>query len=262
MKFYESGNKDNPVILLIPGTCCHYSLFDKVKPLLEERFYVVVVSFDGFDENENTTYISMDDETIKIENYIKDNFNNHIKCIYGCSLGGSFAAYLVQRGNINVDHIIIGSSDFDDDNKLMATIKGKIITPIMYKMINTGKLPNFMNKKMEKIKVEDPKKYEETNEFLKSFMSPALQGKVSKASIYNQFVSDLTTHLKEGIHKEGTIIHVFYATKMGPQYEDRYKKYLKNPDIRRQDMSHESFFFTCPREWTNEVFDCVFGIKK
>lgn len=262
MKFYESGDKNNPVILLIPGTCCHYTLFDKVLPLLHEKFYTVVVSFDGFDENEDTTYISMEDETIKIEEYIKNKFNNHISCIYGCSLGGSFATYLVQRGNINEDHIIIGSSDFDDDSKFMATIKGKIISPIMYKMINTGKLPSFMNKKLEKMKIEEPDRYGQTQEFIKSFMCPALRGKVSKESIYNQFVSDLTTHLDNGIHKDGTTIHVFYALGMGTKYKDRYLKYLKDPDIREQNMNHETFFFCHPKEWTKEVIDCVFGIKK
>lgn len=65
MKFYESGDINKPVILLIPGTCCHYSLFDKVIPLLQEKFYTVVVSFDGFDENEKSEYKSMEDETIK-----------------------------------------------------------------------------------------------------------------------------------------------------------------------------------------------------
>lgn len=262
MKFYESGDKNYPVILLIPGTCCHYSLFDNVIPLLHEKFYTVVVSFDGFDESEDTTYKSMDDETIKIEKYIKENFNNHISCIYGCSLGGSFAAYLIERGNINVDHIIIGSSDFDDDNKLIATIKGKIIVPFMYKMINTGKLPNFMNKKLIKMKIEEPERYNQMNELIKSFMVPALRGRIKKESIYNQFVSDLTTHLVAGIHKDGTTIHVFYALGMGPKYRDRYLKYLKDPDIREQNMNHETFFFCHPNEWSIEVFDCVFGIKK
>lgn len=257
MEFYATGNKNNPAIFLIPGTCCHYSLFDQVIPLLSKKLYCVVVSFDGFDENENTTYVSMEDETVKIEKYVKDNFNNHIRAIYGCSLGGSFATYLVQRGNINVDHIIIGSSDFDDANKLVATIEGKIITPIMYKMINEGKLPKFMQKKMDKMKIEDPKRYEQQSAFLNTFLNPALKGKVSKESIYNQFVSDLTTHLKDNIQKEGTTIHVFYALQMGSKYRERYLKHLHNPDIREQDMTHESFFFTCPKEWSEEVFDCV-----
>jgi len=126
MKFYESGDQEKPVILLIPGTCCHYSLFDKVLSLLQDKFYTVVVSFDGFDENENTEYESMEKETIQIEDYIKERFKNHITCIYGCSLGGSFASYLVQRGNILVDHIILGSSDMDQSGTWIAKIKGRL----------------------------------------------------------------------------------------------------------------------------------------
>lgn len=258
MKLYESGDIKNPVILLIPGTCCHYSLFNKVLPLLKEKFYTVVVSFDGFDENENSEYISMDDETLKIENYIKEKFDNHISCIYGCSLGGSFASYLVQRNNIKVDHIILGSSDMDESNKLFASIKGKILAPIMYKMIHTGKLPNFMQKKLIKTKEKEPERYEQMIEFLNSFMVPELQNVVTKKSIYNQYVSDLVTKIDKNIFNENTKIHVFYALGMGKKYRKRYLKHFKNPDIREQNMNHETYFFCHPQEWTKEVFDCVF----
>lgn len=148
--------------------------------MLKEKFYTVVVSFDGFDENENSEYISMDDETLKIGNHIKEKFNNHISCIYGCSLGGSFASYLVQRNNIKVDHVILGSSDMDESNKLFASIKGKILAPIMYKMIHTGKLPNFMKKRLVKTKEKEPERYEQMVEFLNTFMVPELQNVVTK----------------------------------------------------------------------------------
>lgn len=72
INFYEAGNSSDPLILLIPGTCCHYSLFNKVLPLLQEKFYTVVASFDGFDESEKSEYISRDDETLKIEKYINE----------------------------------------------------------------------------------------------------------------------------------------------------------------------------------------------
>lgn len=51
MKFYPFGPEDAPVLLLLPGTCCHWkSNFQKVIPLLEGTFRVVCVSYDGFDE--------------------------------------------------------------------------------------------------------------------------------------------------------------------------------------------------------------------
>lgn len=67
MKFYTYGKPEKPVILLIPGTCCHHSIFDEVVPLLKERCFVVVASFSGFDETENSVYKNMDTETFAIE---------------------------------------------------------------------------------------------------------------------------------------------------------------------------------------------------
>lgn len=83
---------------------------------------------------------------------IKNNYKNHIHAIYGYSLGGSLVSYLVARNNIKIDHIILGSSDLDHTNKLLASIKGKIMTPILYKMIREQKLPNVMNKKINRLK--------------------------------------------------------------------------------------------------------------
>lgn len=55
MKVYEFGAETAPVILLLPGTCCHWkSSFGQVIPLLQRDFRVLCVSYDGFDEAEST----------------------------------------------------------------------------------------------------------------------------------------------------------------------------------------------------------------
>ena len=96
MKFYEFGDDDAPVILLLPGTCCHWKAnFGTVIPLLERDFRVVCVSYDGFDETEQTIFPDMLTEAAKIEAYIQTNCGGHICATYGCSLGGSFVGLLV-----------------------------------------------------------------------------------------------------------------------------------------------------------------------
>ena len=73
MKVYEFGKKSAPALLLLPGTCCHWKgNFGRVIPLLEEDFRVLCVSYDGFDETENTEFSTMLEETEKIEAYIKE----------------------------------------------------------------------------------------------------------------------------------------------------------------------------------------------
>ena len=49
MKIYTFGAEDAPVLLLLPGTCCHWkSNFGAVIPLLADSFRVLCVGYDGF----------------------------------------------------------------------------------------------------------------------------------------------------------------------------------------------------------------------
>ena len=91
MKVYPFGSEDAPAILLLPGTCCHWKgNFGHVIPLLAANYHVLCVSYDGFDETEQSEFPTMLEETEKIETYIQENCGGHIRAAYGCSLGGSF----------------------------------------------------------------------------------------------------------------------------------------------------------------------------
>ncbi len=112
MKVYSFGAENAPVILLLPGTCCHWKgNFGRVIPLLSDRYRVLCVSYDGFDETEHTEFPTMLEETEKIEAYIQEHSGGHIRAAYGCSLGGSFVGLLAARQNIHMDYGILGSSD-------------------------------------------------------------------------------------------------------------------------------------------------------
>ena len=71
----------------------------------------------------------------------------------------------------------------------------------------------------------------------------------TKESRKNQFRSDLTTPLPERIDNGETVIHVFYAKKMGEKYLERYKRYFKSPVIHEMDLRHEEFLGVHPQEW-------------
>lgn len=255
MKFYECGTKEKPVLLLIPGTVCHHSMFDHVIPYLENDFLIIKVSFDGFDETENTEYPSMREEVIQIENYIRDHFEGRIACAYGCSLGGSFVADIAARERIHMDHAIIGSSDMDTSSAFSAKLKAKIVTPLLWKIVNEG-LPSWMAKINEKKMQKHPESREYREKFTSLFTTDILHGHVTKRSVYNQFYYDLITPKQEQIDVRDTVIHVFYAEKMGKQYEERYRKYFKNPDIRRHPYEHEELLVCHPEEWAQEVKAC------
>lgn len=260
MKFYTFGSRDKPVILLLPGTCCHWKKnFGGVISLLEGSFYVVCVSYDGFDETENTIFTDMLTETEKIEDYILKNFDGHICAAYGCSMGGSFVGLLIQRRNIHIDHGILGSSDLDQSGAAAAKLQALIVSHVIYGMLKKGTLPAWMEKRLNK---KSPEERAYMDKMLKMF---GADGKgmafLRKESIRNQFYSDLITPLEDKIDVPNTTVHIFYALKMGEKYELRYNQHFKNPDIRRHSLQHEELLVGYPEKWYAEICSCC-GIEQ
>ena len=255
MKFYKFGNPEKPVIMLLPGTCCFWRAnFGEVIPLLARDFNVVCVSYDGFDEKDRGIFPDMITETIKIEQYILDNFDGRICCAYGSSLGGSFVGLLVQRGNVHIYHAILGSSDLDQDDGFSAKFKAWLIGKFFFRIFQEGKLPKFMEKRLEKKPAEERKYYDK---MLYMFgMNNTHMAFVKRQSIQNQFYSDLIAPLEDDIFMPDTIVHIFYAVKMGDKYLERYNKHFKTPDIRRHNMQHEELLICYPSRWVNEVKKC------
>lgn len=255
MKFYEFGTGNPRTILLLPGTTCHWrNNFEQVIPLLEKDFHVIVVSYDGFDETEHTIYPDTITETVKIEAYIQEHFNGKIDIAYGCSLGGSYVGLLIARENIHIDHGILGSSDLDQETGASARFKAWLIAKILYGIFQSRKLPGFMRKRLEKKTPEDRAYMEK---MLAMFgVGSQDMAFVKRESIRNQFYSDLITPLEEKIDVPGSRVHIFYALKMGEQYEARYRRHFKNPDIRRHEMQHEELLARDPEQWAAEVRRC------
>ena len=255
MKFYLFGNSQKPVLFLLPGACCHWKRnFGSVVPLLARDFRVVCVSYDGFDETEQTVFQDILTETAKIEDYIQAHFGGHIRAAYGCSMGGAFVGLLLQRGNIQIDHAILGSSDLAQSGGLSARLRAKLVSHVLYRIFQKGKLPGWMQKRLEK-KPQEERAY--MDRMLEMFGVGAENMKfVRKESIFNQFYSDLVTPLEDGISVSGTTVHIFYAVKMGTQYDARYLQHFKSSDIRRHDMQHEELLICYPEKWADEVRSC------
>lgn len=255
MKFYTFGEAGRPVLLLLPGTCCHWKRnFGHVIPLLKEDFQVVCASYDGFDETEKTIFPDMLTETERMENYILANFGGHIHAAYGCSLGGSFVGLLIQRGRITIRHGLLGSSDLDQGEGVSARLQARLISGVLFSIFQKGQLPGWMERRLEK-KPPDQRIY--LDAMLRLFGVGGTDMKfVQRESIRNQFYSDLVTPLEEGISAPDTTVHCFYAVKMGAVYEERYRQHFKAPDIRRHDAQHEELLACRPAEWAAEVRRC------
>ena len=237
MKIYTFGAEDAPVLLLLPGTCCHWkSNFGAVIPLLADSFRVLCVSYDGFDETEQTEFPTMLEETEKIEAYLKTHCGGHIRAAYGCSLGGSFVGLLAARQNIHMDYGILGSSDLDQASPLTASLQTDFL------------LPKFLQKRLDKCA-------KESGDYVKAFLKMFGDARpyVTMQSCKNQFYSDLITPLPDKIHVPGTEIHIFYALRMGAKYRARYQQHFAHPVLHEQNLQHEELLACHPEQWAHLV---------
>ena len=250
MKIYSFGDENAPIIMLLPGTCCHWkSNFAKVIPSLADTYHVLCVSYDGFDETEDTEFTTMIGETEKIEHYIMEHFKGHIRAAYGCSLGGSFVGLLVERKNIRIDYGILGSSDLDQASPFVAKLQTNLMLPMIYPVIRDGQMPfHFLQKQVQKMG-------DYVNSFIEMF--GGARPYITKQSCKNQFYSDLITSMPEKIDVDGTEIHIFYALKMGKKYRDRYERHFAHPIFHEQDLQHEELLACYPDKWVNLVKSIV-----
>ena len=250
MKVYSFGDENAPVIMLLPGTCCHWKTnFETVIPMLADTYHVLCVSYDGFDETENTEFPTVTEETEKIEAYIREHCGGHIRAAYGCSLGGSFVGLLAARQNIRMDYGILGSSDLDQASPLAASLQTKLLLPLIYPLIRDGEFKSRILQKRLK------KRSEEMSEYVRAFMDMfgGARPYVTMQSCKNQFYSDLITPLPDKIDVPGTEIHIFYALKMGEKYRERYERHFVRPVIHEQDMQHEELLACHPEQWAQLV---------
>ena len=164
---------------------------------------------------------------------------------------------LVQRGNIHIDHAILGSSDLDQDSGLSARFKAWLIGKVLYGMFQKGKLPSFMQKRLEKKPKDEIAYYEKMMDMFG--MNNTRMAFVRRESIRNQFYSDLVTPIENNIAVPGTTIHCFYAVKMGEEYLRRYRQHFQNLDIRRHEMQHEELLIYYPERWAEEIRNCCIG---
>ena len=256
MKVYSFGAENAPVILLLPGTCCHWKgNFGRVIPLLADSYRVLCISYDGFDETEHTEFPTILEETEKIETYIQEHSGGHIRAAYGCSLGGSFVGLLAARGNIHMDYGILGSSDLDQASPIAAKLQTNLLLPLIYPFIRDGRFKSrLLQKRLTQRKSE-------MGGYVQAFMEMlgGTRPYVTVQSCKNQFYSDLVTPLPDKIDVPGTELHIFYALKMGEKYRERYERHFANPAIHEQDLQHEELLACYPERWVQLVKDIMEG---
>ena len=255
MQYTEMGRDNGKTLVLLPGTACTWQInFARVIDRLAERYHLICVNYDGFEGDSSICFTSVPEVCGKIEDYLIARHGGRVDGAYGSSLGGSFSALLVQHGRVHIDHAFIGSSDLDQGSPVVARIMTWIVGPMLSGAAkDEKKRAKLVDRLVKSLYAGEDDVDMRT--FLEAFAGSFAN--MHPKTITREYYSDYVTPLADGIHVDGTTVHVVHALKMDPKgkYERRYLRHFRSPDLIRFDMQHEEWLFGST--WTDAVLAAI-----
>ena len=110
MKFLTSGNRDNPVIIMLAGSFCPAESMKNIYTMLTDDFYIISPTYNGHYDG-SKAFTSRQGEAAEIADYLKVNGIDSVRMIYGQSMGAEIGMELLSR--LNKDGISVDSAFFD-----------------------------------------------------------------------------------------------------------------------------------------------------
>lgn len=88
MKYWEYGRENPELLVMFHGGGTSYLGAQPAAVLLGERFYVILVAYDGFNPSEpETEFRSPQDEARRLGDYVMERYGGKIDVLYGLSYG-------------------------------------------------------------------------------------------------------------------------------------------------------------------------------
>ncbi|MBP1918009.1 alpha/beta fold hydrolase [Youngiibacter multivorans] len=110
MRFIEFGDIENPGLLLIHGAGTSWNL--KFAPVIEElskNYRLIIPVLDGHDPEIKSEFLSLEEEAVKIEEYVMLNHSGNVQFAHGGSMGGNILIVILARGRIRVGKAVLES---------------------------------------------------------------------------------------------------------------------------------------------------------
>ncbi len=98
---HEFGDQNSDVIVMFHPLGVWWDVFDRVIPILERRFHLVVPAVPGLDpDRPELEFTSIEEIEEQIETWLIGHGHQHVVCLYGFSMGGALTIRMLARGVI------------------------------------------------------------------------------------------------------------------------------------------------------------------
>lgn len=126
------GNKDNPVVIMIPGMFCTYEMPGIIAEYLKDDYYVLLPTLDGH-HKEEPVYHSKQEDARKIIKWLHENGIKKIALLQGTSMGAEVALEIARQIDIPVDRYLFDGGPFFHFSRFFRAIMAKKFMAFMKK---------------------------------------------------------------------------------------------------------------------------------
>jgi pimeloyl-ACP methyl ester carboxylesterase len=110
MKFYEYGDRNSPLIIMLTGSFCPADALEYLYSRLEEDYFIIVPEYTGHYKG-SKPFTTRQMEAEAIVGYLKKNDLDNVAMVYGQAMGGEIGMELISQ--LLREHIKVGSAFFD-----------------------------------------------------------------------------------------------------------------------------------------------------
>lgn len=235
MKFKTAGNPNGHRILLIhPMFATSKSFFNLIE-YLKKDYFVITPTLDGHDKDENSTFLSIEDEADKILAYLQDNDIKELDFVLGTSLGAIIAFEVYKRNKICINKVYLDGGPFFKFGPLLQKIAAKKFCNICSKI---RKNPENAIKKLDNL--------------FPGIGSEMMEVccRITKESVKNLARACYSFTLPSLDKTEQKAVIFLYGTKEPARLcIFRLKKYKYSHIIKKNGFNHCGYLLSCPKEY-------------
>lgn len=215
MRFIEAGKSNQNVMLLIHGMQVPWQVWKEHINYFSECYHVIVPILSGHDPGDRSTFLSIQEEAVKIEDFLMLHNKTEITAVCGVSMGGAISTVLWKRGILQIENLILDGAPLLPYNKIVSNIIAKqyLYLSAKVKKRDTKTLTkceaNFM-----------PSKY------MKYFLD--MMDIMNEETIQNCVISISKYRLSIDRNIKNVNLTYFYGTGINEYYSKKSAKYLSS----------------------------------
>lgn len=105
---HEYGKENSEIIVMFHPLGVWYDVYSYVTPILEKDYHLILPAIPGLDpDNPKSEFTSIEDIEYRVTNWLINNGYNHVKCLYGCSMGGGIVVRMLASNKIETEFAVI-----------------------------------------------------------------------------------------------------------------------------------------------------------